>query len=117
MTKLVNTIINLIRENDLENDFFQSAYGSEYGSEYGDEDIADFKEALAELGVKKVKFEDSYGGEGCGDDFWTVYSFSDGKETVLIKFDGYYGSYSGSDFHEMFEAKAVPKEGFNYVKA
>lgn len=37
-----------------------------------------------------------------GDEYWSVYSFTDGKETVYIKFDGWYQSYNGSEFTEWF---------------
>jgi hypothetical protein len=67
------------------------------------------KDDLEDRGVT-FKQVDSYGGEGMGDDYWLVYKFTDitTKETVSIKFDGYYASYVGSSYHDRFEV--VPKE-------
>lgn len=68
-----------------------------------DEDYESFTEA-------NVKFEhmDNYGGEGGGEDFWSVYKFTDGTDEVFVKFDGYYSSYIGRDFEEYFFV--TPKE-------
>jgi hypothetical protein len=41
---------------------------------------------------------DSYGGEGCGEEYWSVYKFSRDKEVVYVKFEGYYMSYDGSTY-------------------
>jgi hypothetical protein len=53
-----------------------------------------------------VSFEllDSYGGEGQGDDFWSVYKFTDNRdgEEVLVKFEGWYASYSGAEYENCF---------------
>jgi hypothetical protein len=41
---------------------------------------------------------DSYGGEGCGEEYWSVYKFSRDQEVVYVKFEGYYTSYDGSTY-------------------
>lgn len=42
---------------------------------------------------------DSHGGEGEGEDFYTVYKFTNSTdEDVYVKFQGWYQSYNGSEF-------------------
>jgi len=50
---------------------------------------------------------DNHGGEGEGEDYWSVYQFTHGTETVYVKFSGSYQSYDGSDYDEWFFV--VPK--------
>lgn len=57
---------------------------------------------LEKLPNVKHNLEKHHGGEGCGDEYWTVYSFADGTDKVYVQFDGYYSSYSGSDYEEWF---------------
>ena len=45
---------------------------------------------------------DNYGGEGEGEDYWSVYKFTHGIESVYVKFSGSYQSYNGSDYDEWF---------------
>lgn len=55
--------------------------------------------------------EDSYGGEGQGDSYWSVYKFvntENNEDVVYVKFDGWYASYSGSEFSRWFFVE--PKE-------
>lgn len=56
----------------------------------------------------KVEFVDNFGGEGCGDQYWSVYSFTKDNETVYVQFDGWYASYVGSEYNEWFFVE--PKE-------
>jgi hypothetical protein len=53
-----------------------------------------------------VSFEllDSYGGEGQGSDYWSVYKFTDNNtgEEVFVKFDGWYASYDGAEYQSCF---------------
>lgn len=50
---------------------------------------------------------DKHGGEGEGEDYWSVYKFTHGTDIVYVKFSGSYQSYSGSDYDEWFFV--VPK--------
>jgi hypothetical protein len=43
---------------------------------------------------------DSFGGEGQGDQYWTVWRFTRGDEEVLVSFDGWYTSYFGAEFND-----------------
>lgn len=60
-----------------------------------------FLDSVNELGLT-FEFEDRYGGEGQGDEYWSVYKFSRGDEVVYVKFDGWYASYNGSEFNEWY---------------
>lgn len=46
--------------------------------------------------------EDSYGGESQGEQYWSIYKFTNGTDEVYVKFDGSYYSYSGSEYNEWF---------------
>ena len=65
------------------------------------EEEGEFKEMFEQLG--KYKFVDEFGGEGHGEDYWTVYHFID--HDVYIQFDGWYASHAGTEFDSMFEVK------------
>lgn len=61
----------------------------------------------------KVESEiDRYGGEGQGEEYWTVSRILDKKtgEVFFIRFDGYYSSWEGSDFSNNDWNIVVPKE-------
>lgn len=74
-------------DSDVINSFFSAELDHE------DEDFGDFP----------FRLEENYGGEGDGEECYSVYSFdtSDGK--IYIKFNGWYQSYHGSEFTEYFE--------------
>ena len=49
--------------------------------------------------VKEIKLVDSFGGEGMGDQYWSVYQFiSHQGEVAYVKFYGWYQSYNGSEY-------------------
>jgi hypothetical protein len=52
----------------------------------------------------------SHGGEGQGDEYWSVYKFTDNVsgEQVFIKFDGWYQSYNGAEYEGL--SVVQPKE-------
>jgi hypothetical protein len=52
---------------------------------------------------------DQHGGEGEGDQYWTVYKFVKGSEEVLIKFYGWYASYIGSEYTDFSVVKPVER--------
>ena len=85
---------------ELINNFFQSEY-----------DSSDYNELIEELSDDSARLEtilaigpweqmDSYGGEGSGDDYWSVYYFS--IHDIYIQFDGWYASSYGSEYQGMF---------------
>lgn len=64
-----------------------------------------------ELGLGEVKEVDQYGGEGEGENWWSVKHFVD--HNVFIKVSGFYQSYNGTEFYngweECSEVKPVEK--------
>ena len=101
-------ITDLLNEND---DICELMFREEFSvkhSRYDEEEEIEFKNKLNEKGIT-CKAEEHFGGEGQGEDYWTVYSFTKGNDKVLIKFDGWYASYEGSTYEEFYEVKAEPK--------
>lgn len=109
MTK--DEVIALLKENTrLCNSFFHSEASAVddyivHPKWFDAEEIAGL--SALDVGGVTLKCKDNFGGEGMGDDYWSVYEFTtkDG-ESFLLKFDGYYASYSGAEFNEFFEVEA-----------
>lgn len=61
--------------------------------------------------------EDGYGGEGCGDEYWGVFSVIQGYSVTSFKISGWYASYSGSevDVWDLTEVKKVPIQTYEWV--
>ena len=55
-----------------------------------------------------LKYLDGYGGEGKGDEYWFVFTVTDGETTRHVKVDGWYASYTGGEYDQWFEA--FPKQ-------
>lgn len=64
-------------------------------------------ERLAKYGIESA-WLDQHGGEGEGEDYWTVYKFSKGHEVVFVKFQGFYYSYDGVTYDNW--SFVIPKE-------
>lgn len=92
-------IMTTIKLVDLERDFFTSEVKYDYT------DKTEFETALPDVTFKNVAQK---GGEGEGKEYWSVYEFTRGDEKVFIKFDGWYASYVGSEFQDMFQVE--PRE-------
>ena len=60
-----------------------------------------FNQSCREAGID-YKYEDNFGGEGMGDEYWSVYSFFQGEEKVYVKFSGWYQSYNGAEYTDWF---------------
>jgi hypothetical protein len=88
---------------------------SEGDSEWDDAETKEFKFKLQALEIS-FNCESSYGGEGEGEAFWAVYSFTNGTDLEYIKFNGYYASYSGSEFQEWFFVEPKTVEVVQYVE-
>lgn len=91
--------------------FFNSEVDSaEDGAQYRycEEEVNAFFSELMGKGIDFVR-EDNHGGEGEGEDYWSVYKFTkNGKEDIYVQFQGWYQSYNGSEFDEWFFVK--PKQ-------
>ncbi len=75
-------------------------------------EVAERAEDFEYEGVK-VTLVDSYGGEGDGDTYYRVYKLineEDSKDTIFVKFDGYYSSYNGTDWDNEECFKVEPEE-------
>ena len=94
---IVQTMLDSTSDSDLESGFFHE----EITDGYYDKDDEENGIVLAEkhLSDNSVKFEcvEQHGGEGEGEDFYTVYKFTKGDEAVFVKFQGWYQSYNGSE--------------------
>jgi hypothetical protein len=97
---LQDTIKSLFDETSdriLEESFFHENISSDYEGYEEDEDSVDGLSKT--LSIAQVSFEcvEQHGGEGEGEDYYTVYQFTKGCETVFVKFQGWYQSYNGSE--------------------
>ena len=70
-------------------------------------------EALSNLrtnGLNWSKVKSHGGGEGDGEECWSVYKFYNSEDDVAyIKFDGYYQSYNGSEYQEFYVVEPVDR--------
>ena len=57
------------------------------------------------------------GGEEQGSTYYSVYKFTDTitNEITFIKFNGWYASYVGAEYQNMFEVKPVEKTIIDYI--
>ena len=109
-TNLKEFVENLLRDEAYGDLIYESLFHSEYNvepSEYDSDEEKEFRAALTDSGVV-CQHEDNYGGEGQGDDYWSVYSFARGDEKIYVQFNGWYASYNGAEFTEWYFVE--PKE-------
>lgn len=102
---LKNTVKELLDEaghNTLQSAFFHEEIGCSY--------CEDSDELETALNAANIKFEcvEQHGGEGEGEDFYTVYKFTKADEIVFVKFQGWYQSYNGSEMTDW--AFVTPKK-------
>jgi len=105
MSATLKQFVNdLLRNEEYEEVISDSLFHSENIEKENSWDSDAIKEFRSELKEANVIFEyvDNYGGEGQGDDYWSVYSFTRGDEKVYVKFNGWYASYNGSEYNEWF---------------
>ncbi len=70
-----------------------------------------------EYNITSIEFIDSHGGEGEGNQFWHILKIEHNNGTIaLVKLDGYYASYSGSDYSDWFFVKPIQVMVTQYVK-
>lgn len=120
-TKTLKSIVKEILNNAASDVIYCCFFGNEgiepYHGKFYHEGQEDTYNTLQEAGITTKRI-DRYGGEGKGDDYWSVYEFSNGNELVYVQFDGWYDSYDGSDFNEWFfvEPKEVKVVEFHRCK-
>lgn len=115
LKKVVKTLLSEMDTSDITENFFHGGFELKKSRWDSEEGIA-FKEGLKQRGLTKVESVDSYGGEGQGDTYYNVYEFSDGKECVFVKFNGWYQSYNGSEYQEWFFVEPVEVTSTEYVR-
>ena len=107
----VADIFNSIEEDkdDVLREFFHSEYNRASIDKWSSEDDVwkAFHEKTDALDLT-INLEDRTGGEGEGEKYWSVYSFTNEEGTVYIKFDGYYQSYEGATFEQFYQV--IPKQ-------
>ena len=103
----VTQILNNADNDVVDYCFFQQGGIEPYNYKFHYKGLETTCNALQEAGIT-AKCIDSYGGEGKGENYWAVYEFYNGNESVYVQFDGWYASYSGSEFNEWFFVE--PKE-------
>lgn len=95
-------LMQFITDSGKNKDFFWEEMNPKYPDEFDDSLNATFP------GIQ-YEFVDHYGGEGQGEDYWTVYKFTKDGETVYLKWQGWYSSYNGSEFESVSEVKPVER--------
>lgn len=72
-------------------------------------DTNTFNDCAKEYGTFEV--EDDRGGEGQGEEYYTVFSFTDlNGEKNYFKFEGYYSSWEGVYYDDAVIEEVIPKE-------
>lgn len=68
-------------------------------------DLHDLRKSFQiKLGKYILRSEESYGGEGAGDEFWTVFSMEDENNVKrYFRWDGWYSSYEGGQLDDLSE--------------
>lgn len=78
--------------------------------------VKEFNKILQSHGID-FEQKDQFGGEGQGEDYYSVYRFFTAEDECYIKFGGWYQSYSGADYSEFFVVKPVERMVTFYEKA
>jgi len=65
------------------------------------------KELFEETGFELERI-DGYGGEDEGTEYWSVWKFTRGSESVLVRFNGYYQSHCDTEY--LGYEFVIPKE-------
>ena len=98
---LKEAVIEILGEHtDVHNTMFYSEMDTKPGKYTSEEDDS-FLLALQSMGIE-LKHKANHGGEGQGDQYWSVYEFKQGEESVHVKFDGWYASHVGSEMTDYF---------------
>jgi hypothetical protein len=80
-----------------------------YGADWGEVAEQWYGVQNRQVGDYTISEEDRFGGEGQGDQYWIVYSFTKDGNTQYFKVDAYYESWNGANWEdaELSEVKAV----------
>lgn len=98
-------LLAIIQKDADHREFIYNLCGN-YQEIYDDDPIV---KDLASLGYS-VKSEEGYGGEGCGEQYWGVFSTTKDGTTQYWRFSGYYASYNGAEVELDSLEEVKPKE-------
>jgi hypothetical protein len=101
LKETVQGLLDETSDHILEQAFFHEGISDEWALD--DEDDQDSVDGVSKsLGEAGIAFEcvEQEGGEGEGDQYWTVYKFTKGSDEVFVKFAGWYASYHGSEMND-----------------
>lgn len=86
---------------DVINALFQSEVSSSCEIRSYKDGAEEFNNTVASAKLK-IEHQANHGGEGEGEDYWSVYKFTNGTDESYVKFQGWYQSFNGSEFTEWF---------------
>ena len=94
-------------------------FNGEFDLEPNKYDSAEETQLKTIFNAASITFEEieQHGGEGQGEDYYTVCKFTNGTETEIVKFQGSYYSYDGSTYDEWFFTKPVERMVTFYERA
>jgi hypothetical protein len=113
MSNLVNELREAIASSV--NDWSSAASEMFHGDVPGD-----YYEIMPKLKALGFEFfeEDHHGGEGQGDQYWSVIKITRGDQVAFIKFEGWYASFAGAEMSHGAEAFTevvkVPVESYEW---
>ncbi len=118
MTQFANLLTEILKQAEKTkeiNIFFDAELNPSYQSYRYFE-----SEVISSLDTNKINVEyvTQVGGEEEGRDYYSVYNFTKDSETIYIKFQGWYESYSGSEYERFYftEPTQVMTTVYNEVK-
>lgn len=76
---------------------------------FHNEIYGDIKESIEKDLNCTINIVEDVGGEGQGETYYLVYSFTFPEDTIYVKFDGSYYSYDGATFDEFFQVTPAQK--------
>lgn len=113
MSNLVNELRAAVTAS--EEDWSEAASEMFHGSVPGD-----YFQIMPELKALGFEFfeEDHHGGEGKGDQYWSVIKITRGDQVAFIRFEGWYASFAGAEMSHGAEAFTevvkVPVESYEW---
>ena len=113
LTKFQSQVQNLLNEfSEANRQFFNYEVGDslEVDDKWFDGDKLEALSNLRTNSLNWVQIKSHGGGEGDGEECWSVYKFYNSEDDVAyIKFDGYYQSYNGSEYQQFYVVEPVDR--------
>ena len=113
LTKFQSQVQNLLNEfSEANRQFFNYEVGDslEVDDKWFDGDELEALSNLRTNGLNWVQIKSHGGGEGDGEECWSVYKFYNSEyDVAYIKFDGYYQSYNGSEYQQFYVVEPVDR--------